>query len=195
MNKCGRTIHNHKNLAPPPHAAAANPFPSFLHPPKPKITDPCSSLLKIRIIANRWVYLICLCCFFVFGSVMWDTTCSRKCPLDRSAEITLWHPLSCALPVLWGLLPAPHPHDSLPGRRELGAAQDYLHKVWVLNWEAHKHCVAVFLHLLYSLTKGFSSFCVFWPFKLIFLGYYDPVSGCCFFEHFLGLGKNRTKTH
>ena len=67
----------------------------------------------------------------VVGSVMWDSTGSGKCPFDWSAEITLWHPFSGALPVLWRLLPAPHPHRTLPGWWELGATQDHLHKVWV----------------------------------------------------------------
>lgn len=67
----------------------------------------------------------------VFCSVMRDSTGGGKCPSDRSAEITLWHPFSGALPVLWRLLPAPHPHCTLPGQRKLGATQDHLHKVWV----------------------------------------------------------------
>lgn len=71
--------------------------------------------------------------FNISCSVVWDPACSGERPFDRSAEVTLWHPRSGPLPVLRRLLPASHPHRPLPGRRELGEAQDHLHEVWVFR--------------------------------------------------------------
>ena len=64
---------------------------------------------------------------------MWDPACRGERPFDRSSEVALWHPRSRTLPVRRRLLPAPHPHRPLPGRRELGETEDHLHKVWVLS--------------------------------------------------------------
>lgn len=71
--------------------------------------------------------------WIIFDSVVWDPAHGGKRPFGRSPEVTLWHPFRGTLPVLWGLLPASHPHCSLPGWRELGETQDHLHKVWVFR--------------------------------------------------------------
>lgn len=80
--------------------------------------------------------LYCKMCdsdYIISRSVVWDPACCGERPFDRSSEVALWHPCSRTLPVRRRLLPAPHPHRPLPGRRELGETEDHLHKVWVLS--------------------------------------------------------------
>ena len=95
------------------------------------------------------------CDSIIFCSVVWGPARSGERPFDRSAEVTLWHPCSGTLPVLRGLLPASHPHRSLPGRRELGETQDHLHKVWVFGVYYKPLCCVIYVKVWKQVVNGY----------------------------------------